>query len=524
LAEKLAKESTRGSDFSAAFPSTRRFVCVLDEAQVLGTQMRDMFMSAQVGHSSLRPLLSPVLSGVRSALGVSPIVSGTGLSLVKEWKSITSGVAARVQAKEFVFTDFRALTADEVEAVLSSYLDVTGQTRLREAAEWLSGRPRFVATFVEEVISGDTTVDAHLDVYRDAMLAEGPSASRHPPRTVGSMWARLRTLERAEIEAMGTTVRNPYDAALVDAYWVSRGVHVVRPDNPALIEFGIGYPRVVEQEPYVTGDVTFEPLVLEAAARCRARLAEPEFVEPFRRSSGLTQDIAGKYLEYAVGDALFPGLVPADAGLETSALLSGVAVPPALWGKWERPVRWCGRVAYTGGDLYAWLDLALKPTWNGARIMYPDNLAGPDIVAVLRDSTHKRVVVVFVQVKFEKRVDADAAVLTLDPAKLHTVNRGAAPGAGKGQEHAMKKFDAKRKALLAKLSGGRTGSGGAAAAVVPVLRVLVSGKSRVEDVGSDVVPSTGRGDQDLLLVLDEAKLTQVLGKDLARVVSEVSGG
>ena len=83
--------------------------------------------------------------------------------------------------------------------------------------------------------------------------------------------------------------------------------------------------------------------------------------------------------------------------------------------------------------------------------MYQDNLAGPDIVAMLRDADHKRVMLVLVQVKFEKRVDAVAALLTVDPDKLHHVNRGAQPGEGKGQEHAIKKYDAQRKAFQAKL-------------------------------------------------------------------------
>jgi len=177
---------------------------------------------------------------------------------------------------------------------------------------------------------------------------------------------------------------------------------------------------------------------------------------------------------------------------------------------WERPARWCGRDAYTDfpGGLYAWLITALDPTWEGARIFFPDNLAGPDIVAVLRDAARRRVMVVLVQVKFEKRVDADHALLTVDPEKLHTVNRGAAPGRGKGQEHGIAKYDAQRDAFLAKIAG------------TPVARVLVSGKATVDEVGTDVVPHArgGAAPQDLRIVLDGAQLDSVFGNELARLV------
>ena len=364
---------------------------------------------------------------------------------------------------------------------------------------------------MEQVIHANTTVDAHIDTFVQDMLSEDAPGSKDPPRTVGAAWARLRGAPQ-EFKAMNVTVMNPYQTALADAYWVSRGVHVPPLFNAASIEFGVGYATFQDSDPYVVGAVQFEPLVLEAAARCRARLSSPETLEQFRRAV-LSPSIAGKHFEYVVGDHLFQALLPEGKTMQESELVAGVTVSEEFRGEWERPKRWCGRDAYTGfdEDFYSWMNDVLDPTSEVVRVRYPENNAGPDIVVVLRDKTHRRVMLVLVQVKFAQKVDAREALDTVDPSKLHHVNRGATPGPKQGEEHVLKKYATQHRDFLARLVRD----------AVPVVRVLVSGAASVGVVGSELVPhvrGSGAGQHDLQLIVDDAQLTSLLGDELVQAV------
>jgi hypothetical protein len=83
------------------------------------------------------------------------VFSGTGLSIVELTNEYNGGKAKMpVHAIEPVFADFKPLAADEVKTYIAGFLDLQaiGEGVQDHVAKWLSGRPRWTATFLEEYL------------------------------------------------------------------------------------------------------------------------------------------------------------------------------------------------------------------------------------------------------------------------------------------------------------------------------------------------------------------------------------
>ena len=484
------------------------FLCAIDEAQVFGSILVDSF-NTQDPRTSLRPLLSPVISGVEEALGRFPIICGTGLSLSTEWRSIVSRQATKDDLARFVFCDFPPLEVDQVRKLLLSLLNCERDARFAEAAEWLSGRPRYTTYFIETAIEKNLSVSELLDNYVAEMTLPPSRAVVGSSRTPAQAFERLGA-EPAEFKVVGTLVANPFESALMDAYWVSQGLMDRLGGNPALIELGLGFAGLVDTAVSngIDGRLVSEPLVLESAFHFRAQLSR--FGERTLQQVQDSDSEMGSRFEYLATERIVQCLTKGP--LQDCALLGdlGKSLPPKFQGIWEVPSRRCGRMAFTGDDgVFEWFSDVLDPLSSTVRSRFPGNFAGPDALVVLSDSDHKRVLILSIQEKFRDNVDVTSALLTTDLSKLYHVNRGEPMGTGKGQEHVTKKYDEGLKALLARIGD-----------TVPVVRILVSGASTISSVSSGLVPhSRGPiGGHDLLLVVDNSKLDDVFGARLAAVL------
>jgi hypothetical protein len=80
-----------------------------------------------------------------------PCFSGTGMSF-EAFMSETTSAVAKPATRRFVFSDLANLTPNEVSVYLQTFLnfDNVESDLVEHVAKWLSGRPRWTASFLEE--------------------------------------------------------------------------------------------------------------------------------------------------------------------------------------------------------------------------------------------------------------------------------------------------------------------------------------------------------------------------------------
>jgi hypothetical protein len=468
--------------------------CVIDEAQVFGKMLPKSF-NAKGDERDPRPLLSAVISGVNKALGRLPIISGTGLSLVTEWKSIVPH-AADDPTYRFVFHDFRTLTEEEVRNLLVRLLNCKDDPALNDACSWLAGRPRWTTNFIERALMQDKTVSELLPSYVTEMT--DPESAGSVLRTPTSFIRRLRE-KPDDFQMLGKLRGNPYRSMLMDAYWLSMGGGARVSRSPRLVELGIGYaqpiPKVDIPDPGVDAYIGAEPLILETARRYRERVSnsETQFLLQVQDSNA---DL-GKRFRYVTTERVLRALFQSGP-LESSVVLGtfGQKVPDSFKGEWEMPA-WCfGKWAQSGAEAFpsCMLD-ALDPKKDVLRVWFPDNLAGPDAVVVVHNKDKTRVMLILVQIKLALSVDRDASLLTVDPSLLYHVNRGQPRGIDTCRCHVIEKYEESVKRVLSKLEKES----------VPVVRILVSGAAPVKATGATLVSRSRGNQQDLQIVMDQTR-------------------
>jgi len=504
-----------------------RCPCVLDEAQEMGKLQKDMYYSILSTRlsSHLRPLLSPILSGVRAALGRAPMIAGTGLTLMEEWKSVISSQGTTI---DFLYTDFPLLRETQVREMLTTFLLVQGQ-HLTEAVGWLTGRPRFVVQFISDVFEKQSSIDDTLKAYVKRVTTQVSNSKVGTPRTIAESFARLDNGLRV-IHVMDKRIVNPYSHALIDTFWISCGLNVPPAESPALLELGIGYAVPKFVEPFVDTLIEPEPLVLETARLLREK-AHDEFDSDLLLQVRENESALGKRFEY-VGfirlcqylcstpleeNSLLSGLSPVvlPLALAGNSLLSGhspsLPLASAFRGRWEQPVSKFGRIAVrTGGkELYDWLESAL----NGHDVpgaFFPSDQAGPDALGILHQSN--RVLLLVVQFKLVNSFsdpEIEQAMLRMDPSKFNHSLRGALPGPGKGNERVIKKYQKRQETLMNTMDELN----------VSVVRILVSGMTEMAERKAEWV---SRGNHsDLVLFVDSSCADQVFGKRFMEEVKKV---
>ncbi|KIM32624.1 hypothetical protein M408DRAFT_20008 [Serendipita vermifera MAFF 305830] len=161
----LAPTSVLGSAFN---PTVDKFFHVLDEAQVAGKQYMGAFADAdgEVPRSVLSPIVRH-LTTLDDPL-VRVIVSGTGFSLEQFKNVLGSGVSKGEDPWDLEHTTGDFTDQNLQLAYISRYLppsfllSSSGEILKTRMYEWLRGRYRFTARFLEELLSG------HWETYRPA--------------------------------------------------------------------------------------------------------------------------------------------------------------------------------------------------------------------------------------------------------------------------------------------------------------------------------------------------------------------
>lgn len=150
---------------------------VMDESQQLLNKGRMYFCSSSVSLEA-RTLYSAVLNAFldikvttadsrrTGAKWPFPTFSGTGMSIQLLTKESDSASAKRnMMTKVPAFVNFQQLQAENVEAYLAYFLnfDNVDAPLTKHIAQWLVGRPRWTATFIEEFLVRGYSYKRHYD-------------------------------------------------------------------------------------------------------------------------------------------------------------------------------------------------------------------------------------------------------------------------------------------------------------------------------------------------------------------------
>lgn len=490
LACKLYASCNPREVLSFYIPS-KKFFYVIDEAQMLGTLLPKKFMTVHERtrtSNGLRPVLSPVLGAVKVATSSLPIIAGTGLTLIDEWKSISSAMGVEA---DYIFTDFPMLDYEQVFDMLQRFL-VADVPILEHAAKWLVGRPRWVMEFISKAIEDNKPVGPYLQRYVSRLTTTGsPDLPARTPlaglERLGKKSVQVSVMGEEELET------NPHGSFLRNAFLLSMGVPSKPVKSRLLLEFGLGFP---DPEDVTKSMVQLEPLILETARLVINKT--PKFGIEFLQAVWEDPSAVGNRFEFVSATRLFKSFT--SQALEQHPLLLGATLPDEFKGEWQGadPMYLYGKVARSTSQQKQFYEPYPES------IFFPDIFAGPDTILTLIKPGSSAVLTVFIQYKV--KTAPEQAKLTVDPAKLHHDLRGKVAqldSSGKvvtKGETARPGVSKEHKQYLSELTG-------------PVIRVVVSALKGLKGNHVELVRNHC-GSNDVQLLIDPSNGPVVYGQEM----------
>ena len=497
---------------------------VLDEANVLDKHMMNRFLSSTIGgeqnskHTSidLRSFVSPVLSTLRENTLHGPIVSGTGVSLLATFRSFESAMGVKPMHEQFRYSNFPPFQKQNVLSYLSNLLEITDNADIESASVWLQGRPRFCTGFIDWVLGSPKheikdVLKNYVDfmtISREGVITKENSSARTPRHALD----RLKTPD-PELTKLYPD-RDLRTCALLGLFYVEYGVKDVVVTNAlGLVEFGLAYPST-ESGAGEHAVVAPEPLVLQAGRESRTE----GFLDQHMQSTSDDPAAAGNRFEYVVADRLLPRMF--QGALESSQFFRGIKLPENLKGVWKLTEPKYGRVAepcQDGQAFYNWIKHAIViEEWNQAvpplGMIFPDNLLGPDIVAILQkiDAANKTIVdiaLLFVQIKFVgTTVNGEQAIRTVDPELFHHYKRD------DDKPKPIALYHEEHKAFLKSIKN------------IPLIRLVVSGSSEVRKVRPGPVQRGKTTDVCVVIDPNSDRFKEMMGQNLYNMAKRYKGG
>jgi hypothetical protein len=547
----------------------RGFPIAIDEAQMIAKMLVNGFKSRSGKTDSFRAMLGPVVSGVTDFASRSPIISGTGLTLVehRHIKEMVSNMAV-MSNTNWICCEFTRFIPKDVQSLIEYCLgDGLPKQELRRVSSLLQGRPRFTTTTIEELVKQNISFDQAYDWILNTFTKK-PLVASAVPRTPYESFERLAntppslpvgiSLNPSTTTTAITTssssssssfnipppastrVNTAWIDILLEAFLVSAGFEAIVSRNPSLVEFGLGYAiSIIVADTYVEVNTTikFEPLILEAGCNYRNDIMRNEFDLKLVKSVQDMSNAMGSRYEYPVALRLLPALFPdGDVPFESTSLLVQATTllqqhPDGKYfcGLWKlKPrVNGCFAVQGDGDTFYDWLSDVL-PAWKrrgvpsgdaGIGLCFPAESVGPDVGAVVVKGD--LVMLIFIQVKLVKTLSDSkirAAGYTVDPLLFNHTNRSDDTTTtssssinnttkAKPKNVPIKKYEKQQQQFLKCIKD------------VPVIRILVSGAADIPSEPFIQFVDNGRGgtiQHDLMLNIGPSQLEGVFGNELAK--------
>ncbi|KAM6496474.1 hypothetical protein JOM56_009180 [Amanita muscaria] len=404
LESRLAKFSP-GSVLGPAFDSeSDNFFYILDEAQVAGA--RYMGAYADPNGEIRRPVLQPIIRAWDTVVpfeSIRFIVSGTGFSLDLFKTVLTSRTASVSKASpswEVVHQTGDSINRDLQKSYITRYLpppflsSPSGTVLVSRMYEWLRGRHRFTATFIEQLLAGAWTsnspsspqklLNAYVRVFTDfspidcdsKLLEIEPDVDF--PQLDGFPWDKIKQ-KKDMLKELSTSVYT----------YITRGEYPMwYNEMQDLVEYGVarfkgqGDEVIVEEPMALVGIVRYfekEGFTIDGDIRARMQAAKGVAFEEAVLLSCTRLFRVGARLSDVFR---FHGAVPdwADQkgwvvsrkgqGLEVADIVNGSPIVPSIgvayYAKnpddvenWiiSKPSVWCVPGTLMGPDLMAWLRL-----------------------------------------------------------------------------------------------------------------------------------------------------------------------
>jgi hypothetical protein len=160
-------------------PKLEKMSCFMDEAQVLLKKLEGVFLSTDgtEPRSAYYAFLKS-LTNLQLALGTIyyPCFSGTGMSIMA-YKAAARSLVAKpnLQDHSFYFVGLKTLSGADVIQYMSKFLDLSKVKNdlVLHVGDWLKGRPRWVATFIETYIERQPTTSSQ-ELRGNFDIAERP--------------------------------------------------------------------------------------------------------------------------------------------------------------------------------------------------------------------------------------------------------------------------------------------------------------------------------------------------------------
>ena len=363
-----------------------------------------------------------------------PTFSGTGFSVEEYKREATSSFMKRCKAKvNPPFIDFQPLAPMEVISYLSRFLDLENVTEALKmhVANWIRGRPRLTATFLEEYLARplkeetpspedltrgqfhtdeDTVMIRALDEYRLDTTTRGRRASWHSGGTTA-----FRALEKSWLT--GKVCSSLKQA--VCKFTLGGKPFIFTGDMMDLMQVGVVSLSIQGSKPteYYFEAIIDEPMIGEAGINYFGMEKLVNFSMTCQEDDGLGQSFEKVAIPYIrknlASDA--HGFFPHDSFDQYR--ISKISSYGVMAKK-------CNI-----NETLDWIEKAINATIEGSvpPFCLPDNAFGPDAMTLMFNSAYTTFRTALVQSKFSTDVSQPAALRTIVPDWLYLQNRDETP-------------------------------------------------------------------------------------------------
>jgi len=414
----------------------------VDEAQKLLKVLNYHFLSEetmQIRSAFLALLKGFLQTGLGKKMGY-PVFSGTRLSIDDIKTESNSAMAKHTISKQSqidpFFVNFEPLDARDVESYLNSFLDFNqvGSDVTKHVCNWLRGRPRWTANFLEvylvrrsKVFKGtrgtfndsEAKMVQALDRYLAVMTTkEMDAGDRRHSRSAGETSAYYG-IERIMSMKNMFLVQKSLETAIFD-FAVGGKPTYLREEPKRLIEIGVAaLSPQKEREDYV--GVLNEPIVVQAGINyCNLDYALQDHI--------LQQEAGGQGEGFE--QMMLPGIQKNLEGLVKRQLKNQYGFDKFFDSSYSVSSRSSYGVLAVDckGDIAGtinWIDSAVSARFEGlvAPFCYPDDHFGPDVLFLMWNEEYTKFRAVLTQGKFRTRFNQLDALRTLVPEWLYNENR-----------------------------------------------------------------------------------------------------
>jgi len=426
--------------------------CFLDEAQGLLKRMGNFFCSSN-GEEE-RSAYYACLQGLTKLQSFKiihyPCFSGTGMSL-EDYKAQMASLLNKPQLKEhqFFFARLKTMNSGDVTEYLKKFLDLhsVGKDLVEHVGKWLTGRPRWAATFIETYLEKPQTRKHNINGdFRPPEVPLIMALNRYIEICSCPNTESPRDSWTLEERSAFSAVRNMYKKEgkqWSDMHWSFRKAvfgfslggspQVVQSHAAELIEQGVAS---VETEPTTANSVEAQPAESTGSKEkgfIRCRISEPLIIQASLNYFGLDEFTAEQLAAVLDDDVvkgikfedfLLPAILrrfrgPAAEQLQEDSFLSEYHV--LGWSSYGVLATRCAKPTET----IDWLNRSMDARFEGAvtPFCFPDKLFGPDLAFFVRTIAWKDFLLGATQAKLRNKLNEAEALRTLVPELFFCKNR-----------------------------------------------------------------------------------------------------